>query len=148
MMIEETKYDDSIECHHSYDERCHTTYTTDFEPQQVNSYLNDTNNLQIWAWKKGQEFLKPFSFPKKHEKRLRYILTWNATFHNFQKSLMPYLRFSYIFQSEKPLYMTDCQKKYNPKEWLTHFLSGERRKTCGKVLFLWLVTVRAVCWKS
>jgi len=35
MMIEETKYDDSIECHHSYDERCHTTYTTDFEPQQV-----------------------------------------------------------------------------------------------------------------
>jgi hypothetical protein len=35
MMIEETKYDDSIECHHSYDERCHTTYTTDYEPQQV-----------------------------------------------------------------------------------------------------------------
>ena len=34
-MIEETKYDDSIECHHSYDERCHTTYTTDYEPQQV-----------------------------------------------------------------------------------------------------------------
>merc|ERR1712179_445818 len=27
--------DDSIECHHSYDERCHTTYTTDYEPQQV-----------------------------------------------------------------------------------------------------------------
>jgi len=35
MMVEETKYDDSIECHHSYDERCHTTYTTDYEPQQV-----------------------------------------------------------------------------------------------------------------
>ena len=35
MMIEETKYDDSIECHHSYDERCHTTYTTDYEPQQA-----------------------------------------------------------------------------------------------------------------
>lgn len=35
MMIEETKYDDSIECHHSYDERCHTTYTTDYVPQQV-----------------------------------------------------------------------------------------------------------------
>ncbi|QQP50682.1 Uncharacterized protein FKW44_011782 [Caligus rogercresseyi] len=30
----ETEYDDHIECHHSYSERCHTTYTTDFEPQQ------------------------------------------------------------------------------------------------------------------
>ena len=39
-MIEETKYDDSIECHHSYDERCHTTYTTDYEPQQVNLLTN------------------------------------------------------------------------------------------------------------
>lgn len=35
MMIEETQYDDNIECHHSYDERCHTTYTTDYVPQQV-----------------------------------------------------------------------------------------------------------------
>ena len=33
-MVEETEYDDHIECHHSYSERCHTTYTTDFEPQQ------------------------------------------------------------------------------------------------------------------
>ena len=33
-MIEETEYDDTIECHHSYDQRCHTTYTTDYEPQQ------------------------------------------------------------------------------------------------------------------
>ena len=41
MMIEETKYDDSIECHHSYDERCHTTYTTDYEPQQVSLVLVD-----------------------------------------------------------------------------------------------------------
>ena len=41
MMIEETKYDDSIECHHSYDERCHTTYTTDYEPQQVSFVLVD-----------------------------------------------------------------------------------------------------------
>ena len=35
MMIEETVYDDSIECHHSYDKRCHTTYSTDYVPQQV-----------------------------------------------------------------------------------------------------------------
>lgn len=34
VMVEETEYDDEIECHHSYTERCHTTYTTDFEPQQ------------------------------------------------------------------------------------------------------------------
>ena len=35
MMIEETLYDDAIECHHSYDKRCHTTYSTDYVPQQV-----------------------------------------------------------------------------------------------------------------
>jgi hypothetical protein len=35
MMVEETEYDDGIECHHSYDKKCHTTYTTDYEPQQV-----------------------------------------------------------------------------------------------------------------
>lgn len=34
VMVEETEYDDHIECHHSYSKRCHTTYTTDFEPQQ------------------------------------------------------------------------------------------------------------------
>jgi len=33
-MVEETEYDDVIQCKHSYSERCHTTYTTDFEPQQ------------------------------------------------------------------------------------------------------------------
>jgi len=35
MMIEEVQYEDGLECHHSYDKRCHTTYTTDYEPQQV-----------------------------------------------------------------------------------------------------------------
>ena len=35
MMVEETVYDDAIECHHSYDKRCHTTFTTDYVPQQV-----------------------------------------------------------------------------------------------------------------
>ena len=34
-MVEETEYDDVVECKHSYSQRCHTTYTTDFEPQQV-----------------------------------------------------------------------------------------------------------------
>ena len=33
-MVEETEYDDIIECKHSYSQKCHTTYTTDFEPQQ------------------------------------------------------------------------------------------------------------------
>merc|ERR1711973_613753 len=33
-MVEETEYDDVIECKHSYSQKCHTTYTTDFEPQQ------------------------------------------------------------------------------------------------------------------
>merc|ERR1711910_310557 len=34
VMVEETEYDDVIECEHSYTQKCHTTYTTDFEPQQ------------------------------------------------------------------------------------------------------------------
>ena len=34
VMVTETEYDDVITCKHSYTERCHTTYTTDFEPQQ------------------------------------------------------------------------------------------------------------------
>ena len=34
-MVEELQYDEEIECHHSYDQRCHTTYSTDFQPQQV-----------------------------------------------------------------------------------------------------------------
>ena len=33
-MEEHTVYDDFITCKHSYDEKCHTTYATDFEPQQ------------------------------------------------------------------------------------------------------------------
>lgn len=34
VMQETTEYDDVITCKHSYSEKCHTTYTTDFEPQQ------------------------------------------------------------------------------------------------------------------
>lgn len=35
MMVEETVYDNGIECHHSYDKRCHTTYKTDYVPEQI-----------------------------------------------------------------------------------------------------------------
>ena len=34
VMVQETEYDDVVTCKHSYSEKCHTTYTTDFEPQQ------------------------------------------------------------------------------------------------------------------
>ena len=34
VMVEETEYDDVVTCKHSYSSKCHTTYTTDFEPQQ------------------------------------------------------------------------------------------------------------------
>lgn len=34
VMVEETEYDDVVTCKHSYSQKCHTTYTTDFEPQQ------------------------------------------------------------------------------------------------------------------
>merc|ERR1712114_37268 len=33
-MVEETEYDDVVQCDHSYDMRCHTTYVTNYESQQ------------------------------------------------------------------------------------------------------------------
>ena len=33
-MVEQTEYDDVIQCDHSYDKRCHTTYVTNYESQQ------------------------------------------------------------------------------------------------------------------
>merc|ERR1712032_795084 len=33
-MIEETEYDNVVQCDHSYDKRCHTTYVTNYESQQ------------------------------------------------------------------------------------------------------------------
>merc|ERR1711890_142512 len=33
-MVEETEYDDVVQCDHSYDRRCHTTYVTNYESQQ------------------------------------------------------------------------------------------------------------------
>jgi len=32
--VEETEYDDVVQCDHSYDRRCHTTYVTNYDPQQ------------------------------------------------------------------------------------------------------------------
>ena len=29
-MVEETEYDDVVQCDHSYDKRCHTTYVTNY----------------------------------------------------------------------------------------------------------------------
>merc|ERR1712213_75887 len=34
VMVEETEYDDVVTCKHSYSEKCHTTYATDFTPTQ------------------------------------------------------------------------------------------------------------------
>jgi len=34
VMVEETEYDDVIQCDHSYDKRCHTTYKTNYQSQQ------------------------------------------------------------------------------------------------------------------
>merc|ERR1712133_278676 len=33
-MVEETEYDETVQCDHSYDRRCHTTYVTQYESQQ------------------------------------------------------------------------------------------------------------------
>merc|ERR1711934_989945 len=33
-MVEETEYDDVVQCDHSYDKRCHTTYVTNYDSQQ------------------------------------------------------------------------------------------------------------------
>ena len=35
MMREETVYEEVMTCHHSYDERCHDSYITTYEPHQV-----------------------------------------------------------------------------------------------------------------
>ena len=33
-MVEETEYDVEVQCDHSYDRRCHTTYVTNYDSQQ------------------------------------------------------------------------------------------------------------------
>merc|ERR1712198_331178 len=33
-VVEETEYDETVQCDHSYDRRCHTTYVTNYESQQ------------------------------------------------------------------------------------------------------------------
>lgn len=33
-LVEETEYEDTIECNHSYDKKCHTSYVTEYDSQQ------------------------------------------------------------------------------------------------------------------
>ena len=40
MMIQETKYDEVMTCVHKYQQRCHNTFTTVYEPHQVRLYIN------------------------------------------------------------------------------------------------------------
>merc|ERR1712117_58732 len=41
-MIEETEYDEVVQCDHSYDRRCHTTYVTNYEShQQIHDVEDD-----------------------------------------------------------------------------------------------------------
>ncbi len=49
IIVEETEYEDQVECKHSYNQRCHTTYTTDFEPQQVIFFTNIKPDLDL-SW--------------------------------------------------------------------------------------------------
>jgi len=41
MLVEETEYDVVVTCDHSYDQRCHTSYTTSYEAQQEEECQED-----------------------------------------------------------------------------------------------------------
>jgi hypothetical protein len=45
-MVDETEYDDVMTCDHSYDRRCHTSYTTTYEAQQVNILVIALDEVQ------------------------------------------------------------------------------------------------------
>jgi len=55
MMTEETVYDNVIECHHSYDEKCHTTYKTIYDPQQMEMCEEVFEKLCYIEYKKKAE---------------------------------------------------------------------------------------------
>ena len=40
MMIQETEYDEVMTCVHKYQERCHSTFRTVYEPHQVIQFLH------------------------------------------------------------------------------------------------------------
>merc|ERR1712137_1012896 len=40
-MVEETEYDETVQCDHSYDRRCHTTYVTNYETKQEEHDVED-----------------------------------------------------------------------------------------------------------
>merc|ERR1712203_462479 len=53
MQVEETVYDRAIKCHHSYQEKCHMTYITDYRStsEKMRDYLQEklSNYLQTHA---------------------------------------------------------------------------------------------------
>jgi len=55
MMTEETVYDDVIECHHSYDSKCHTTYKTIYDPQQMETCEEIFEKICYIEYKKEAE---------------------------------------------------------------------------------------------
>ena len=50
-MVEETEYNDVVQCDHSYDKRCHTTYVTNYESQQEEecdeNFSSTTSNFMM-----------------------------------------------------------------------------------------------------
>ena len=46
-MVDETEYDDVMTCDHSYDRRCHTSYTTKSTAQQQEECAENYRNILI-----------------------------------------------------------------------------------------------------
>merc|ERR1711936_787907 len=59
-MIEETEYDEVVQCDHSYDRRCHTTYVTQYESecwtkQEVHDVQDDVVECETVVEEKGED---------------------------------------------------------------------------------------------
>ena len=46
-MVEETEYDDVVQCDHSYDKRCHTSYVPNYESQQEEECEEKKKNCTV-----------------------------------------------------------------------------------------------------
>ena len=51
-MVEETVYDEVVQCDHSYDKRCHATYTTSYESQQEEECEENFRKICFIAYEK------------------------------------------------------------------------------------------------
>ena len=51
-MIQETEYDEVMTCVHKYQERCHETFTTVYEPHQV--FLNNNVKSKCYIWQEQE----------------------------------------------------------------------------------------------